>query len=141
MRLFAALGCIFVCSWASAQPVTGSAQPVTSTALPLPQHPAGGIASVGQADQALLDAKQARVEQEKMFEARRKVCYQKLLAENCLIPQREANNLAVRRIRAVEVEARAFKRNDAARANRTRRNRPIRAHPLGCVTPTRPTPR
>jgi hypothetical protein len=114
VRVLAAICCALACGWAGAQ-----SEP--DAALPLPQYPAGGIASVSQADQALLDAKRARVAQEKAFEARRKVCYEKLLAENCLAPEREQNNLAVRRIRAVEVEARAFKRNQAARETAAKR--------------------
>ncbi len=115
VRVFLILCCAFASGWTDAQSSAG-------TPLPLPQYPAGSISSAAQADQALLDAKRARVEQEKLFDSRRKVCYQKLLAEQCLAPEREDNNLAVRKIRAVEVEARAFNRNEAARETAARRN-------------------
>ena len=88
----------------------------------MPQYPAGSITTVAQADQALRDAKRARLEQEKQFQVQRQLCYQKFLAENCLAPAREDNNSAVRRIRAVEVEARAFKRSDSAREAAAKRD-------------------
>ena len=113
MRFLTAWCCALAFSSASAQ---------TLDLLPLPQYPAGSITTVAQADHALRDAKRARLEQEKQFQARRQLCYQKFLAENCLAPAREDNNSAVRRIRAVEVEARAFKRSDSAREAAAKRD-------------------
>lgn len=70
---------------------------------------------MAQADQALQDAKTAQLAQEKAFVARRQVCYAKLIAESCLIDATEDNVRAERRIRAIQVEAREFKRRDADR--------------------------
>lgn len=83
--------------------------------LPLPQYPPGSIRSVAQADQALRDAKSAQLAQEKAFVARRQICYAKLVAETCLIEATEDNVRAERHIRAIQVEAREFKRRDAER--------------------------
>ena len=113
MRFLTAWCCALAFSFASAQ---------TLDLLPLPQYPAGSITTVAQADQALRDAKRARLEQEKQFQVQRQLCFQKFLAENCLAPAREDNNSAVRRIRAVEVEARAFKRSDTAREAAAKRD-------------------
>lgn len=106
MRGLTAWCCALACTWAGAQ---------APESLPLPQYPAGAINSVVIADRALLDAKTARLEQEKSYQARRQACYREFLAERCLAPVREQNNLAEKRIRSVEVEARAFKRDDTAR--------------------------
>ena len=118
MRFLTAWCCALAFSSASAQ---------TLDLLPLPQYPAGSITTVAQADQALRDAKRARLEQEKQFQVQRQLCFQKFLAENCLAPVREDNNSAVRRIRAVEVEARAFKRSDTAREAAAKRDQQRRA--------------
>ena len=104
LRWLLVWGCALIGTLAGAQ-----------TPVALPQYPAGSIASVLQADQALRDARGARLVQEKLFEAQRKNCYQKLLAEICLAPLRDENSASLRRIRAVEVEARGFKREQSAR--------------------------
>ena len=104
LRWLLVWGCALIGTLAGAQ-----------TPVALPQYPAGTIASVPQADQALHDARGARLEQEELFEAQRKSCYQKLLAEICLAPLRDENSASLRRIRAVEVEARGFKREQSAR--------------------------
>ena len=104
LRWLLVSGCALIGTLAGAQ-----------TPAALPQYPAGTITSVAQADQALRDAKGARLEQEKLFEAQRNSCYQKLLAEICLAPLRDENSASLRRIRSVEVEAREFKREQSAR--------------------------
>lgn len=99
------------------------AQTGTGLELPLPQYPPGSIRSVAQADRALQDAKFAQLAQEKAFVARRQVCYAKLIAETCLIDATEDNVRAERRIRAIQVEAREFKRREADRDARAIRAR------------------
>ena len=123
--LFAALcGVLPVESFAADLPaVVGGPEvvPSSSSALPLPQHPAGSILSVVQADQALRDARVASSAQEKAFVARREACYGKLVAEPCLRAATEDNARAERHIHSVEVEARGFKRQQADRDARAAR--------------------
>jgi len=108
LRNFLALGCAFLAG-------TAAAQSNQLEGLPLPQYPPGSIRSIAQADRALLDVKAAQLAQEKAFLGRRQACYAKLVAESCLIDATEDNVKAERRIRAIQVEAREFKRRDAER--------------------------
>ncbi len=94
---------------------TAAAQSSQLAGLPLPQYPPGSIRSIVQADRALLDVRAAQLAQEKAFLGRRQACYAKLVAESCLIDATEDNVKAERRIRAIQVEAREFKRRDAER--------------------------
>lgn len=102
-----------------------------SPALPLPHYTAGSIDSVTVADRALAEAKAAQLEQEKIYVARRQACYTLLVAEPCLRRAIEDNARAERRIRAVEVDARAFKRHqterEAAAARSAKRARDAQA--------------
>lgn len=84
----------------------------------LTQYPRGSIKSVLRADQALIDAPKAQAAQELAFQANRQRCYQKLVAEGCLREAIEANAKIERGIRAIEVEARDFKRHESERESK-----------------------
>ena len=93
----------------------------------LKRHPPGSIASVEAAERALAAAKAARLVQEQQFVTNRQDCYGLLVAEPCLLRATEDNARIERQIRAVEVEARAFKRSqterEAAAARSAKRSR------------------
>ena len=105
-----------------------AAEPRTAGEATFPQrHPPGSIGSVEAAERALADAKAARLAQEQQFVTDRQNCYGLLVAEPCLRRAIEDNARAERQIRAVEIEARAFKRSqterEAAAARSARRSR------------------
>ena len=95
-------------------PVSESA-PVSEGAKLLPTYPPGSIATVAGADAALEAARLAHLVEERRYEQARRVCYREFFAESCLGKARLAHVEAVERIRALEQEARVFKRRDAAR--------------------------
>ncbi len=93
-----------------------AAEPHTAGEVTFSQrHPPGSVGSVETAERALADAKAARLVQEQQFVTNRQDCYGLLVAEPCLRRAIEDNARTERQIRAVEVEARAFKRSQAER--------------------------
>ena len=140
-RWLVALGCALATAapggYAASEPANGVREvvvppavaepPQTGGVAPLPHYPPGSIGSTEAAERALTEAKVARLLQEKEFVTRRQACYGMLVAEPCLRHAIEDNAVAERKIRAVEVEARAFKRSQTERdAAAVRSARPSR---------------
>ncbi|MBL8376606.1 MAG: hypothetical protein JNM79_01910 [Burkholderiales bacterium] len=78
-------------------------------------YPPGSIDSVAKADAAISAARDERNAQFARDARARLLCRDQFLAERCLVAAREANDAAVRRIQAVDLEAREFLRRDRAR--------------------------
>ncbi|HEY4373533.1 MAG TPA: hypothetical protein VGN52_16490 [Burkholderiales bacterium] len=114
--LFLGLAIAVAGAVAHAQGVPGGSAPVISQPAPgtfpdpLPQFPVGSIRSLEQSKAAVAAAKDATRQQELHFEAQKKECYKKFLAEQCLIVARELDYKVRARINAVELEAHGFER-------------------------------
>ena len=88
----------------------------------LSEHfPAGSINERADADRAIQAAARERILQEARYAAARAECNRQFLAERCLVAAREVNHGATQKIRAVELAARAYKRQDDARVIDQRR--------------------
>ena len=91
---------------------------------PLPEYPAGSIASVEQAQAALAAVGPARKSQALRYADQRKACYRSFFSERCISVTREEDYQINRRINNVELEANAFqRRNEAATHARDREAR------------------
>jgi len=76
------------------------------------KYPPGSIASVEQADRAILDVQNERRELEARFADAQYACYSKFFSSPCVDKAKEERRLALNLIGAIEVEAKAFKRRD-----------------------------
>ncbi len=79
------------------------------------------IRSLSEADEALAAAARARMQQERWYDLELKKCHEKFWADPCLVSARNNHQDQLDRIRAVEVQAGDFKRQDAAREADERR--------------------
>lgn len=75
---------------------------------------ARAIRSVAEADAALSAAANARIQQQRWYDLELKKCHEKFWADPCLVSARHNHQDQLDRIRAVEVQAGDFKRQDAA---------------------------
>lgn len=89
--------------------------------IALAAYPPGSIRTLAAADAALRDALLVKPAQEARYAEAKRICYAKFLAESCLNEARQANYMAIQRIREVELEARQFKRSEEAAAIDRRR--------------------
>ncbi len=78
------------------------------------RFPAGSIASVAVAREALASVDPARREAEQTFAAERARCYDKFFTSSCLSEVKDTRRLVLSSIRKVEVEANAFLRREKA---------------------------
>lgn len=78
------------------------------------RYPAKSIASVQQADMALVEIKPVREQIERIFADEKAECYQRFLVSSCLADAKEKRRLSMHAVRRVEVEAKAFLRKDKA---------------------------
>lgn len=74
------------------------------------RYPAGSIRSVEAAELALAAASKERNEVEQRFVAEKRTCYAKFFAAACMDDAKEQRRQALAQLRAVEIEANAFKR-------------------------------
>ncbi|WP_019141262.1 hypothetical protein [Noviherbaspirillum massiliense] len=87
-------------------------------------YPAGSIRTVESADQALAEAGKARAAVKERYTQEERACYGRFFASACIDDAKERRRAAFARIRPVEIEANAFKRQakvdarDQALANR-----------------------
>lgn len=103
------------------EPPSANGLEVSPAEAALKRYPPGSITSEGEANAAMADAVRLRPAQELRYNAARAVCHEKFLAEVCLSDARAADYRATQRIRAVELEARQFKRRAEAAAIDRRR--------------------
>ena len=85
------------------------------------RFPEGSINTRADAEIAIQAAARERAIQEARYAAARAECSRQFLAERCLAAAREFNHDAKQKIRAVELSARAYKRQDDARVVDQRR--------------------
>lgn len=86
-----------------------------SAALPLVEaYPAGSIASVSDAEEALARANAAYADIGRQFADEKAACYDRFLVSACLADVRQRQRDARTAVRKVEVEARAFLRKERA---------------------------
>lgn len=78
----------------------------------LQQFPKGSITSVEQADAALAQVPRERAEVEARYADAEYACYSKFFSTPCVNRAKDDRREALKRIRAVEVEANAYKRRD-----------------------------
>ncbi|WP_157691729.1 hypothetical protein [Noviherbaspirillum autotrophicum] len=76
------------------------------------RYPSGSIRSVEAAEQALVDAAKERAEVEQRFLAEKNACLSRFFASSCEEGAREQRRAALEGLKAVEVEANAFKRRE-----------------------------
>lgn len=77
--------------------------------------PAGAATtSVAQADARLAEVASARAQAQAQFAVHEEICYTKFFVNHCLDHAREERRMALSSLRAIEIEARYFKRLDAA---------------------------
>jgi hypothetical protein len=76
------------------------------------KYPAGSIASVEQADRAIVEVQAERKEVEAHYADAQYACYSKFFSSPCVDKAREARRVALHRIGPIEVEANAYKRRD-----------------------------
>lgn len=74
------------------------------------RYPAGSIRSVEMADQALKDASQERSSLDARFSEEQRACYPKFFATSCLEDAKERHREARVQLKAIEIEAKEFKR-------------------------------
>ena len=91
------------------------AQGVAGAADVMAAFPQGSIDSAARADAALAVVDRERVAQDARYAQARKLCYEKLLAEQCLSEARLENIRVTSRIRDVELEAKSVKRGEELR--------------------------
>ena len=73
-------------------------------------YPSGSIRSAEAAERALADVTRARAEVEQRFTIEERTCYSKFFATSCMDDAKERRRKALAQLRAVEVEANAYKR-------------------------------
>lgn len=78
------------------------------------RYPAGSIKTVETADAALADVARERAAIEARFSADEQACYPKFFATSCVEQAKERRRQALSKLRKVELEANAFKRQDRA---------------------------
>jgi colicin import membrane protein len=76
------------------------------------KYPSGSIASVEQADRAIVEVQAERKEVEAQYADAQYACYSKFFSSPCVDKAREARRLALNLIGPIEVEAKAYKRRD-----------------------------
>jgi hypothetical protein len=76
------------------------------------KYPPGSITSVEQADAAVLEAQREREAVEARYVDAESACYGKFFASPCVNKAKEARRAALAEIKAIDVEAHAFKRRD-----------------------------
>lgn len=76
------------------------------------RYPAGGIASVKQADAAIADTGRGRERVESVYLADEKACYQTFFANRCVAEAKERRRVALADLKHIQVEAERFKRHD-----------------------------
>jgi colicin import membrane protein len=76
------------------------------------KYPAGSIASVEQADRAIVEVQEERKEVEAHYADAEYACYSKFFSSPCVDKAREARRVALSQIGPIEVEAKAYKRRD-----------------------------
>ncbi|GAB3537368.1 hypothetical protein GCM10027343_00280 [Noviherbaspirillum agri] len=84
-----------------------------STAI-VERYPAGSIKMVEGADAALADVGRERDAVEARFSAEEQACHPKFFATSCVEQAKERRRQALAKLRKVELEANAFKRQDRA---------------------------
>ena len=113
--LMAVVRAALVSAWMAASALASlTAQAETLEQALLRRFPAGSIASVSVAREALASVDPARREAEQTFAAERTRCYDKFFTSSCLSEAKDARRLVLLSIRKVEVEANAFLRREKA---------------------------
>ena len=98
------------CALLTAEPVVVAPPP---SGLQL-VYPAGSIATVQRADEALRDAAASRIAIEQKYRDEQQVCFKKFFVSDCTDAAKEKHRIARAETRAVEVEADFVKRRDRA---------------------------
>lgn len=88
-----------------------SAQPTEGESA-VARYPAGSIQSVEVAEQALADVGKERAEVEQRFVVEKNACLSRFFASSCEGDAKERRRAALEQLKAVEVEANAFKRRE-----------------------------
>lgn len=108
----ASLGLMLAFPVAAQQEAASEKAPLQSGQSLVERYPAGSILTIEAADQATIDLGQERLRVEAKFAEEERACYGKFFTTSCLDAAKEKKRLAMNEIRAVEVEANAFKRRD-----------------------------
>ncbi|HZW13599.1 MAG TPA: hypothetical protein VFF81_10470 [Noviherbaspirillum sp.] len=130
------------------------ASKVASTAI-VERYPAGSIKTVETADAALADVGRERAAIEARFSAEEQACHPKFFTTSCVEKAKERRRQALARLRKVELEANAFKRQDRAQerdkavaerqaraeADRLERERALQEKPSGPTDAPQPEKR
>ncbi|MFI4940255.1 MAG: hypothetical protein ACHP7O_07950 [Burkholderiales bacterium] len=96
----------------NAEPAISTSAAVAKTSEELAaRYPSGSIQSIDMANRALAEVEQQRAKLERDYAAQQHGCYSKFLASACLDAAKESRQLALTRVRKVEVEANSFIRS------------------------------
>lgn len=96
--------CMFVSYALAQQPAAETVSGVAS------RYPAGSIKSISEADSALAEISKERSEVEARYSKEEQTCHPRFFATSCIEEAKERRRKATMQLRAVEIEANAFKR-------------------------------
>jgi hypothetical protein len=105
---------------------SASGQTASTLADVLERYSHGKINSTEIANQALDEVRQQRASAEAQFDKEEAVCYERFFVTSCMDAAKERRRNAVKKLKAIEVEANAYNR----RANAERREQALRERQL-----------
>jgi len=112
MAMLSIVAVAFSASACAQAQASSAQQQETAAASVVQRYPAGSIASVEEADKALADVERERTLANTHYMQEQADCYPKFFTTNCLDNAKERHRIVLSKLKAIEVEANAFKRKE-----------------------------